>query len=459
MLGRVFLPGSSTVEHAFVLGRVFLPGSSTVEHVFVLGQVFLPRPSTIEHVFVLGQANLTLKAKIIIFVSENQLICGYKTKSVKVSILKHRIMKKLLGIIALAACVACTEKPKEVTHPELEDVNIWACIDLIEEEYGILNDSGMVFPDIVRYAWADIDGDGLAELLLGSPEGEFPEVSAVFALGGEQPQLVGFADPSHSLTFYPEGVSTTGTGVIRYNYMDERNRLQDSKLAWTLHIEETQEFDEDDDTDYSGTYIWYAGTTEAREPKLGEDEARLAEFTEPYDLEPEWQPLEGYHEVKEFTASDGTTIVYNAKRYEMTDSNEMGSDFYLELTNPGEENEWLRFYSYYDEAVDVLTEHHNMEALAENLQAACVENKTILLEDTDYVIEEDTSFVTSLEYYNPEKGYAYVYNGTCKGKPVYGIIITGPIHGTNVLLMRAESPSITTRNRIWDHYSSLRFDR
>ena len=368
-------------------------------------------------------------------------------------------MKKVLGIIALAAVVACTEQVKTVTHPELDEVNVWDCIDQLEEEYGILNESGEVFPYVVRYAWADIDGDGLAELFLGNMEGEFPEVSGVFALGGEKPQLVGYQDPSHIMSFYPEGVCTAGTGVVRYNYMDERCRLKDSQLQWTLHAEETEDMYEDEEMDFSDTFIWIPGSDGSREPKPGEAEALMAEFTEPYELEPDWQPLEGYDEVKEYTSSDGTTIRYNAKRFKIDGNEEMGNDFYFKLQNPGVEDEWISIYSYYDEAVDVLTEHGNREALAEHLKSTCEETKGIILEDADYVINEDPSYVTSLEYFNPEKGYAYVYAGTCKGKPIYGIFIAGPAQGTNVLTLRAESPSSITRNRIWDHYSSLCFDR
>ena len=147
-------------------------------------------------------------------------------------------MKKVLGIIALVAICACSEKPKEATHPELSELNLWNCIDAPEYEYIMLNESGEPLPQITRYAWADIDGDGLAELFLGSKEGEAPEISAAFALGGKEPGLIGFADPSHSMYFYPEGVSTCGTGTSRYNYMDRRFRLQDSKIEWELTMED-----------------------------------------------------------------------------------------------------------------------------------------------------------------------------------------------------------------------------
>ncbi|MBP5635947.1 MAG: hypothetical protein J6X25_00295 [Bacteroidales bacterium] len=365
-------------------------------------------------------------------------------------------MKKVLGIIALVAICACSEKPKEATHPELSELNLWNCIDALEYEYIMLNESGEPLPQITRYAWADIDGDGMAELFLGSKEGEAPEISAAFALGGKEPGLIGFADPSHSMYFYPEGVSTCGTGTSRYNYMDRRFRLQDSKIEWELTMEETKEMYQEDEIDLGGNYIWYAETTETREPSPKELEARLAEFTEQYELVPAWQPLDGLYEMAEYKYED-VTVKYNANRYEIAEKEEVGTDFTLRLQNPREPEEWISFNCYYDDGMDVMQENGNAELIAERLKGTCEENSLNISEDDEYEIYD--SYVSSIEYYHPENGYFYNYEAGHNGKQLHGAIAVKPAGSGKILVMRSQSPSFHTAERIMEQFPSLNFER
>ena len=365
-------------------------------------------------------------------------------------------MKKVLGIIALAACVACAEKPKAVTHPEVFDIDIWGCIDQLEDNYIMYNESGEAFPDITRYAWADIDGDGLAELFLASAEDVFPEISAVFALGdGAVPVCVGYQDASHEMHFYPEGVATLGTALIRYNYMDKRDRLEDSKLVWELCVEETKEVYLESEGDCGDIVLSRPGA-EVEYPEEEDAEALLAEFTTPFEIDPEWEPLDGLYEMAEFQAG-GTTINYNACRYSVVESQELGDDFTMKLQNRDDPNEWIGFTGYYDDGVDVLMENGNTALLAERLKGTCEENSLNVVEDEDYEIYD--SYITSLDYFQPENGYYFSYEGDHKGESVYGAVAVRPLKNGNVLVIRAETTSYRTFGRFLEQIPTLTFDR
>ena len=365
-------------------------------------------------------------------------------------------MKKVLGIIALAACMACTEKPKELMHPELEDLDLWACIDELETNYILFNESGEDFPAITRYAWADIDGDGQAELFLGSAADEFPAISAAFALGGEEPACIGYQDGSHEMRFFKEGVVTLGTGVVRYNYREQRDRLQESKLIWELAIEETKEMYLELEGDFSDICLSRPGA-EAEYPEEEDIQALLAEFTEQYELEPDWQPLESLYEMKT-VETPAAQIQFNAKRFELVSNDITGEDYDVRLQNPQIPAEFLRFTGYYEDALDVMQENGNNELIAEYLHDTCWGNSVSVEEDPDYAIYD--SYISSLEYYNPENGYFFNYEADAKGETVYGAICVKPAPGSgNVLVMRAESPSEKTRDRFVEQFPALTFCR
>lgn len=366
-------------------------------------------------------------------------------------------MKKVLGIIALAACVACAEGQKAVTHPELEEVDIWSCIDALENEYTLFNESGEAFPEMARYAWADIDGDGMAELFLGSAEGEFPEIFAAFAMGGKEPQCIGFQDASHEMYFYPEGVSTCGTGLSRYNYMDRRDRLQDSRLQWELTMEETKEVYEEDEIGLGGNYIWYPEREESVEATPKEVEARLAEFTDnKVEIVPDWKPLEGFYGMQELKAGN-ITIQYNANRFELKNKEELGEDFNALLQNPKNANEWLRFTGYYDDGLDVMQENGNSELIAQLLEGACRENSLSVTDDPEYTVYDTVD--STIEYYNPENGHYFQYEAEQKGTPVRGIICVKPCDGGIVLVMWAQSTRASVCERFLEQFPSLIFAR
>ena len=365
-------------------------------------------------------------------------------------------MKKVLGIIALAACMACTEKPKTFTHPEIEDTNVWSCIDNLEYEYEMLNESGDPFPSIARYAWADIDGDGVGELFLASEEGVFPEIAAAFALGGEEPQCIGFEDPSHSMYYYPEGVSTCGTGMSRYNYMDRRDRLQDSKLQWELSIEETKSVYEDEEIDFSQNIVWYPELNESHEPTPKEVEALLAEFSEQYELKPDWQPLDGLYDTKEYNAC-GITIEYNANRYAVTQEDVTGTDFYMLLENPKDNFEYIGFTGYYDDSLEVLQDNENAELAAELLKGTCEENSLNISDNEDFEVYDD--YISVMDYYHPENGYFYKYEAGFNGKQVHGVIGVKAFAGGYVLVMHGQSLSYNTSERMVEQFANLVFDR
>ena len=365
-------------------------------------------------------------------------------------------MKKVLGIIALAACFACTEKPKEISHPALEDVDIWGCIDQLEYTYTLLNESGEDFPAIKRYAWADIDGDGLAELFLASEKDVFPEIYAAFALGGEEPAVLGFEDASHMMTFYPEGVSTSGTGVVRYNYMDQRIRLKDSKVQWELCIEETKEVYLETEGDCGGITLSRPGAYEVEYPEEEDAQALLAQFTESYELEPDWQPLDSLYEMERFQAPTAD-INFNKNRFEMVENQVLGDDFTMKFQNRKNADEWIQFTGFYDDGLDVLQENSNAELIAEFLKATCEDRSINVTEDEDYTVYN--SYITSLEYYHPENGYAFRYEADHKGTPVYGAIVASPKGSGSVLVMQAESPSERACDRFVEQYDSLFFER